>query len=104
MASTQNEKFECNPKVLNKHIKDLAQKKKAIDEGTGSLRNLLKQVLETEGYHSKALANIRSIAAMSESGRRDFLRTYKPMFDAMYSQYWQAEIADMVDVAEGKDK
>ena len=101
MAPKKNTEFKVAPKKLQKHLDHLTDKKKAIGEATGDLRAALKRILETEGYHKNAMKMIREIDAMSETAMRDFMRTFKPMFEAMYSEFWEAYLKE--DLLAGMD-
>ena len=84
--------FVCDPQLLEKYLRELADKKKAVGERNGKLRARLKDILKKEGYHARAMSMIRDIDAMSETELADFMRTFKPMFEAMYEFFWKAYI------------
>lgn len=90
-----NSKFVVNIKDLAADLSALDKTAKANSEANGSHRNQLKQILEQRGYHPKALAVIRSIDSMSETKRADVLRTFVPMFNALFEGKWSAEMEDM---------
>lgn len=77
----------------------LAGLKKAGDESTGKLRAEIKRILDQSGYHAKAFAVLRSIDGMSPTQRADFLRTFKPGFDAFF-ETWDIEGRDLLDGAD----
>ncbi len=81
--------FVCDAPQLEKYVRELADKAKTVAERNGKLRARLKDILKKEGYHRVAMANIRQIDAMSETELADFMRTFKPMFEAMYAEFWK---------------
>ena len=81
-------------------LDDLADKRREVDEANGALRARLAEILEDAGWNKKALQVIRQIDAMSETQRADFLRTFKPMFEALYAHGWVAEVQDLVSELE----
>ena len=93
---TTNE-FTVDSEQLQSYLDSLSDDSKAIGEATGTLRANLKAILETEGYHKAAMAMVRKIDAMSETQQADFLRTFKPMFDAMFDAYWSSAQVDLLD-------
>ena len=78
-------------------VSDLAQSAKAVAEATGSLRSKIKAILDDKGWNKKALGMIRTIDAMSDTARADFLRSFQPMFEAMYAGKWLSAKQDMID-------
>ena len=78
-------------------LAELEDKSKPISEATGALRSAIKAHLDQHGWHKSALAQIRSISAMSTTKRADFLRTFKAMFDLMMDHQWSAEMTDMIN-------
>ena len=102
-AAGDNDKLLIEFPELVAFLDELKQKKKAVDEATGSLRARIKAILEDQGFHPQALAMIRQIEAMSESKRADFLRTFDPMFEAMYEGKWAQENRDLLDGLENTD-
>lgn len=82
---------------LNNDIDELSGMAKAVSEANGALRSRLNTILETRGYNKKALAIMRQIDGMSETGRADFLRTFEPMLEAMLECKWRAAMADMLE-------
>ena len=77
-------------------LDDLSDKKRSVSEANGKLRESIKQLIKDSSWHPQALATIRSIDAKSETERADFLRTFKPMFDAMFAAYWEDELSDLL--------
>ncbi len=81
---------------LNKILEELVDKKLSASELSGVLRSRIKEILTDTGWHKGALAQIRSIDAMSETGRVDFLRTFEPMFEVMMQNAWRSEMDDLL--------
>jgi len=79
---------------LETFLSEMADKQRTVSEATGSLRSHLKTVLNDTGWHKKAAAMIRTIDAMSEEARADFLASFEPMFDVMLSKKWRDESMD----------
>ena len=101
MAEQSSNLFvEVDGSELQQILDDLGDKKREVDEANGALRAALKEILEDAGWNKKALQAIRQIDAMSETQRADFLRTFKPMFEALYAHGWAFEVQDLVDQVE----
>lgn len=81
---------------LQGYLDELAGKQKNISSATGDLRAALKRIIEDEGFHKAAIAQIRKIENMSDTGRADFLRTFIPMFQAMLDGKWLQEKEDLL--------
>lgn len=92
-----NSDIEVDYADVQRYLDELAGKQKAIAESMGSLRSRLKEILTNTGWHKSALAQIRTIDAMSETSRADFLRTFEPLFDAMVSKKWRDESTDLLE-------
>lgn len=88
--------FSVKGQELEDFLSELSNMQKTISEATGDIRSRIKVILDQQGYHKKALAVVRSINAMSETQRADFLRTFIPMMEAMRDLKWDAEGADMI--------
>jgi hypothetical protein len=99
-----NSDFEVNSEDLDKILSELGSMKKTVSEANGKLRSRLKQILDEKGYHPKALAMVRQIDDMSETYRADFLRTFRPMFDAMMEGKWDGESADLLSELDQKSQ
>ena len=100
MDGNISNEFTVEPDALHGEIEELASMAKSVGEANGALRNRIKQIIEEKGYHPMALADSRKIDRMSETKRADYLRTFRPMFAAMYESKWRGQAADMVDFAE----
>ena len=100
MANENTNQFTADGKELQKEINELSDMKSSVSEATGELRSKIKSILDNKGYHSKALAIIRELDAMSETKRADVLRTFSPMFEAMLELKWRKESEDMLDDVE----
>ncbi len=98
-----NSMMEIDGDELLQILHELDGKKQVVSEKNGDLRNAIKQVIEDHGWHKAALAQIRAIAAMSETARADFLRTFEPMFEAMNEMVWRQERLDLLDEMEGSE-
>ena len=81
-------------------LDDLAGKARSVSEANGELRAAIKRVIDDKGFHAKALADIRTIDAMSETRRADYLRTYVPLFMAIYKAKWEPEANDLLSEQE----
>lgn len=81
----------------------LSTLKQAVNERNGELRNAIKEIIENFGIHKQALAVIRQIDDMSETKRADFLRSFRPMFDAMDLHKWEEEGRNLLDQLEGEE-
>lgn len=90
-----NSAVEVDYDELRAFLDELTGKRKAISEATGSLRQRIAEIIEQTGWHKKALADIRSIEAMSETARADYLRSFEPLFDEMVSKKWRDEQQDL---------
>ena len=77
-------------------LDELADKKRSIAELAGEQRARIKAILSEHDWHKTALSDIRKIDAMSETARADFLRTFVPLFEAMYQGVWKGEMRDML--------
>lgn len=97
MANENTNQFTVDGKDLQKDIEQLKDMKSSVSEATGELRSQIKAILDNKGYHSKALAIIRDLDAMSETKRADVLRTFTIMFEAMMELKWRKESADMLE-------
>ena len=98
-----NSEIDVDIGELEDFLSDLEDKQKAITEATGKLRATLKGILKDTGWHKGAFATIRKLAALSETERADFLRTFKPLFETMLEQGgWANEMNDLVDQIEGE--
>jgi len=101
--NTQSPQSDHNSKVavdydeLAGFLAELEDKGTAISEANGRLRSRLKEIIENRNWNKKALSVIREIDKMSQTGRADFLRTFEPMFEEMYSNKWADEVSDMLD-------
>lgn len=87
---------------LEGFLSDLEDQQKSITEATGKLRNTLKGILKDTGWHKGAFSAIRRISVMSETERADFLRTFKPLYEAMMEHGWADEMNDLVDQIQGE--
>jgi hypothetical protein len=85
-------------------LTELSDKAKGVSESNGKLRASLKSIIEERGWNNKGLAIIRQIDAMSETSRADFLRTFKPMFNAMLEAAWQKEMEDLLQEVDGQNE
>lgn len=88
---------------VQKFLDELANKERAVSEATGSLRSRIGQILKEEAYNKAAFAQIRTIDKMSDTSRADFLRTFYPMFVAMYEDKWRIAAEDMLSDGEGEE-
>ena len=102
MSEQMTNEFDVYYGDLKKDLDLLADLKKTVGEHNGDLRSNLKHILETRGYHKKAMAIIRDIDAMSETERADVLRTLLPMMGAMNDGKWSGEGTDMLDAIDGE--
>jgi hypothetical protein len=84
---------------LLKELTEIDGKKDEVSSATGDLRSTIKTILDDSGYHKSALAMIRQINDMPDTKKADCLRTFKPMFDALYP-VWERAIQDMLDKAD----
>lgn len=101
--SISNE-FAVDPKDLIEDLSNLSNLKDGVSEATGELRSQIKQILDSRGYHKKALAMIRDLDAMSETKRADVLRTFLPMLNAMRDAKWDSEMKDMLDKLDDEEE
>lgn len=92
--------FTITADSLMASLSALSEAKREVSSKAGELRNLLKQILESKGIHSDAMAMIRKIDDMPETKRADFRRCFEPMFDAMCVAKWNPAQADMLDGAD----
>ena len=92
--------FEVDLEKLLSELTQIDAKKDEVSSATGDLRSKIKSILDNSGYHKTALAMIRQINDMPSTKKADCLRTFKPMFDALYP-VWEKEFQDMLDA---KDK
>mgnify|MGYP001055750574 CR=1 FL=1 len=88
--------FRVNIDTLLRELTEIKDKKNEVSSATGDLRSTIKGILENSGYHKTALAMIRQINDMPATKKADCLRTFKPMFEVMYS-VWEREVQDMLD-------
>lgn len=97
--------LDCSPSELLEILENLKNAAKAVAEATGNLRSRIKSTLEAKRWHKGALSTVRSIDAMSDSARADFLRTFEPMFDLMMQAKWRGALKDLLpdDEEEGQD-
>ena len=102
MSEEMTNEFDVYYGDLKTDLDLLSDLKKTVGEHNGELRSNLKHILETRGYHKKAMAIIRDIDAMSETERADVLRTLLPMMDAMNDGKWSGEGTDMLDAIDGE--
>lgn len=102
MAEENTNAFDVGYVDLKEDLRVLTDLMKDVGESTGTLRSNLKHILETRGYHKKAMAIIRDIDAMSETGRADVLRTLLPMMSAMNEGKWADEGKDMLGDLDGE--
>jgi hypothetical protein len=80
---------------LQAFLDELAGKQKVISEATGALRSRLKIILDETGYHKGAFGMMRTIDAMSDTARADFLRTFEPLFACMMDGKWRGRMSDL---------
>ncbi|WIY24241.1 hypothetical protein [Parasedimentitalea psychrophila] len=98
-GNLSNEEFQVGASALQVQLDELADLGGTVSEANGDLRSLIKQIVDEEGYHKRALGVIREIDKMSETKRADFLRTFGPMLDAMRAGKWDTDTTDMFDPA-----
>lgn len=67
-----------------------------VAEANGDHRSNLKAILEERGYHKKAFADFRAMAAMSDEKFADYWRTFSACYEA-YEGTADARIRDMLD-------
>ncbi|NRB19897.1 MAG: hypothetical protein HRU33_20700 [Rhodobacteraceae bacterium] len=92
-----NEEFQVDASALQVQLDELADSGGTVSEANGDLRSRIKQIVDEEGYHKRALGVIREIDKMSETKRADFLRTFAPMLAAMRAGKWDTATPDMFD-------
>lgn len=95
-----NSKIDVDHDVLAEVLDKLSNEKREVSESAGKLRSSINGVIEKEGWHKTALAQIRTIDDMSETKRADFLRSFIPMFEALLENRWADQMTDMLSGAE----
>ena len=91
-----SEAFEVDLDKLLRELGEIEGKKGEVSSATGELRSTLKGILENSGYHKTAFAMIRQIHDMPATKKADCLRTFEPMFEALFP-VWEREVQDMLD-------
>ena len=80
---------------IERALKSMIGKSKAVAEATSKLRSNIKAIIERTGWHKKALGDIKTIAAMSPEERVAYLATLEGMLEIM-SPIWHAEVTDLL--------
>lgn len=88
--------FSVDIDKLIDELSNVDRQKDEVTTATGELRSTIKEILENSGYHKAAFSMIRQINDMPPTKKADCLRTFKPMFEAMWA-IWEEQIQDMLD-------
>lgn len=102
-AKLADQFVEVNPQTLRSELDRIHNKKQSSAEASSALGHMRKTSAEQLGVHKDAMSVIERIDGMSDDKRGDFLRSYMPMFQALYPQ-WAENMIDMVDQMENDTK
>lgn len=82
---------------LSGMVEELATHQTAISEMVGEQSGRITTMTKNEDWHKTAFGDIRKIAKMSKTKRRDYLATLIPLLDAMWIHRWRDESKDLLD-------
>lgn len=89
--------FTVDPNELRADLQSLKDLAKASSEKAGDLGAQKTALVDRKGYHKVALGMCLKIDTMSETNQADFLRTFRPMFEAMLPTWQHADMLDGLD-------
>ncbi len=92
----QPQDIEIDAQALRGELDRIHDKAQSSSESSSTLGQQRKKAAETLGCHKDALSIIERIDNMSDDKLADFLRSFRPMYAAMMSQ-WEEKLSDMLN-------